>query len=205
MLNKLKYDFELVGDFPNKILVAIHGWQGNCNTMKPLLRSLNMDNIGWYFLEAPYPVNGALDKFSWSYEIEEGIWEENEPRLLLTNFFDYLFNKHVSTDIFVMGFSQGGLICLDFILHLSQPLGGIFSIAGFSRYPKKEMSRFHKGQKNTPILLAHGKDDEQVPVSASMNIHGQLISQGANAELLVYNGKHKIGIECLRKIKKIIQ
>ena len=205
MLNKLKYDFELVGDFPNKILVAIHGWQGNCNSMKPLLRSLNMDNIGWYFLEAPYSVNGALDKFSWSYEIEEGIWEENEPRLLLTNFFDYLFNKHVSTDIFVMGFSQGGLICLDFILHLSQPLGGIFSIAGFSRYPKKEMSRFHKCQKNTPILLAHGKDDEQVPVSASMNIHGQLISQGANAELLVYNGKHKIGIECLRKIKKIIQ
>ena len=136
MLNKLKYDFELVGDFPNKILVAIHGWQGNCNSMKPLLRSLNMDNIGWYFLEAPYPVNGALDKFSWSYEIEEGIWEENEPRLLLTNFFDYLFNKYVSTDIFVMGFSQGGLICLDFILHLSQPLGGIFSIAGFSRYPK---------------------------------------------------------------------
>ncbi len=67
------------------------------------------------------------------------------------------------------------------------------------------MSRFHICQKNTPILLAHGKDDEKVPVSASMNIYDQLIDQGANVELLVYNGKHKIGIECLRKIKKIIQ
>ena len=79
------------------------------------------------------------------------------------------------------------------------------SIAGFSRNPKKQIPRFHICQKNTPFLLAHGKNDEKVPVSASLHIYDQLIDQGANAELLLYNGKHKIGIECLRKIKKIIQ
>ncbi|MEE2858395.1 MAG: prolyl oligopeptidase family serine peptidase [Candidatus Neomarinimicrobiota bacterium] len=205
MSKKLKYDFELVGDFANKIMVAIHGWQGNRESMKPLVNSLNQANVGWYFLEAPYEITNDSNKFSWSYEISKGVWEEEEPRFLLNDFFKSLFDKYTSTNIFVMGFSQGGLICLDYIAFLSQPLGGIFSIAGFSRNPKKQIPRFHICQKNTPFLLAHGKNDEKVPVSASLHIYDQLIDQGANAELLLYNGKHKIGIECLRKIKKIIQ
>ena len=36
-------------------------------------------------------------------------------------------------------------------------------------------------------------------------IYRQLKEQGANVELILYKGKHKIGIECLRKIKNIIQ
>jgi len=205
MSKKLKYDFELVGDCSNKIMVAIHGWQGNRESMKPLVNSLNEINVGWYFLEAPYETVNGSNKFSWSYEISKGVWEEKEPRFLLNDFFESLFEKYISTNIFVMGFSQGGLICLDYIAFLSQPLGGIFSIAGFSRNPKKQMPRFHICQKNTPFLLAHGKNDEKVPASASLHIYDQLINQGANAELLLYNGKHKIGIECLRKIKKTIQ
>ena len=104
-----------------------------------------------------------------------------------------------------MGFSQGGLICIDFALFLDQPLGGIFSIAGFTRHRNKEALRCHPCQKNTPIIIAHGKDDDQVPVSASENIYHKLKDQGANVELLLYKGKHKIGIECLQKIKAIIQ
>ena len=104
-----------------------------------------------------------------------------------------------------MGFSQGGLICIDFALFLNQPLGGVFPIAGFSRHPKVEVPRCHPCQKNTPIIIAHGKDDDQVPVRASKNIFRQLKDQGANVELLLYNGKHKIGLQCLQKIKEIIQ
>ena len=104
-----------------------------------------------------------------------------------------------------MGFSQGGLICLDFALFLDQTLGGVFSIAGFLRYPKAEVPRCHPCQKQSPILIAHGKDDDQVPVRASENAYRQLKDQGANVELLLYKGKHKIGSECLRKIKAILQ
>ena len=88
---------------------------------------------------------------------------------------------------------------------MNQSLGGVFPICGFLRQPKIDIERFHPCQKNTPILIGHGKDDDKVPVSASENIYQQLKGQGANVELLLYNGKHKIGIECLRKIRKIIQ
>ena len=205
MVKKLLYDFQAGEVGSKKAMVAIHGWQGSQNSMRPLIKSINIKNMDWYLLEAPYPVNGTDDGYSWSYEKSDGVWEEDEPRALLQDFFTKLFTKYPSENIFVMGFSQGGLVCLDFALFLDQPLGGIFSIAGFLRHPKVEVPRCHPCQKKIPILIAHGKDDAQVPVRASENAYQKLKKQGANVELLLYKGKHKIGIECLRRIKKIIQ
>ena len=205
MINKLQYDFEAVGDASEKALVAIHGWQGNRNSMRPLIQSMNIKNVGWYLLEAPFPVEGVKDGYSWSYEISKGVWEEDKPINLLNIFFNDLFKEYSSKNIYIMGFSQGGLVCIDFVLFLTKPLGGVFPIAGFSRHPKVKIPRCHPCQKNTQIIIAHGRDDKQVPVSASVDIFQQLKEQGCNVELILYKGKHNIGIECLRKIKTIIQ
>ena len=164
---------------------------------------MKIQNAGWYLLEAPYPVKGC-DGQSWTYQISKGEWEIDEPKRLLSIFFSELFNKYASINVYVLGFSQGGLICLDFILFLDQPLGGVFSISGFLRQPKMELERFHPCQKNTPILIGHGMDDDKVPVQSSKTAYSLLKDQGANVELFLYSGKHKIEIKCLRKIKKII-
>ena len=205
MTKKLHYDFEASEVSSRKAMVAIHGWKGARKSMRPLIKSMNINDMDWYLLEAPYPVTGIKDGYSWSYEKYDGVWEVDEPKALLQDFFNNIFTQYSSENIYVIGFSQGGLICLDFVLFLDQPLGGIFSIAGFLRHPKGEVPRCHPCQKKSPILISHGKDDDQVPVRASKNAYQQLKDQGANVELLLYNGKHKIGIECLRRIKKIIQ
>ena len=204
MTTKLQYDFHQTGNSVDKVIVAIHGWQGNRNSMRPLIKSMKIQNAGWYLLEAPYTVNEG-DGWSWSYEISDGNWEIDEPKRLLNNFFSELFNKYTSKNVYVLGFSQGGLVCLDFVLFLDQPLGGVFPIAGFLRQPKMDIERFHPCQKNTPILIGHGKDDDKVPVKASENAYRLLIKQEANVELLLYNGKHKIGMEYMKKVQKIIQ
>ena len=204
MTTKLQYDFYQTGNSVDKAIVAIHGWQGNRNSMRPLIKSMKIQNAGWYLLEAPYPVNEG-DGWSWSYEISDGNWEIDEPKRLLNNFFSELFKKYTSKNVYVLGFSQGGLVCLDFVLFLDQPLGGVFPIAGFLRQPKMDIERFHPCQKNTPILIGHGKDDDKVPVKASENAYHLLIKQEANVELLLYNGKHKIGMDYMKKVREIIQ
>ena len=204
MTTKLQYDFHQTGNAVDKTIVAIHGWQGDRNSMRPLIKSMKIQNAGWYLLEAPYPVNEG-DGWSWSYEISDGNWEIDEPKRLLNNFFSELFKKYTSKNVYVLGFSQGGLVCLDFVLFLDQPLGGVFPIAGFLRQPKMDIERLHPCQKNTPILIGHGKDDDKVPVKASENAYRLLIKQEANVELLLYNGKHKIGMEYMKKVQKIIQ
>ena len=204
MAEKLQYDFYQTGNSQDKAIVAIHGWQGDRNSMRPLIKSMKIQNAGWYLLEAPYRVAEG-DGWSWSYEISDGNWEIDEPKRLLNNFFSELFKKYTSKKVYVLGFSQGGLVCLDFVLFLDQPLGGVFPIAGFLRQPKMDIERFHPCQKNTPILIGHGKDDDKVPVKASENAYRLLIKQEANVELLLYNGKHKIGMEYMKKVQKIIQ
>jgi len=204
LAQKLQYDFHQTGNSLDKAIVAIHGWQGDKNSMRPLIKSMKIQNAGWYLLEAPYRVAEG-DGWSWSYEISDGNWEIDEPKRLLSNFFSELFKKYTSKNVYVLGFSQGGLVCLDFVLFLDQPLGGVFPIAGFLRQPKMDIERFHPCQKNTPILIGHGKDDDKVPVKASENAYRLLIKQEANVELLLYNGKHKIGMEYMKKVQKIIQ
>jgi len=204
MAEKLQYDYYQTGNSLNKAIVAIHGWQGDRNSMRPLIKSMKIQNAGWYLLEAPYRVAEGVGR-SWSYEISDGNWEIDEPKRLLNNFFSELFNKYTSKNVYVLGFSQGGLVCFDFILYLDQPLGGVFPICGFLRQPKMDIERFHPSQKNTPILIGHGKDDDKVPVKASENAYRLLKKQEANVELFLYNGKHKIGMEYMKKVQKIIQ
>ena len=201
---KLQYDLHEIGDASQKAIVAIHGWQGDSNSMYPLIKSTNIKNVGWYLLEAPFPVKNG-EGFSWSYEKSNGQWEIDEPRRLLNDFFGELFKIYDSRKIFVMGFSQGGLVCFDFVLFLHEPLGGVFPIAGFLRQPEYNGARFHSSQKNTPILIGHGTEDDRVPVESSQNAFKKLLAQGANAELLLYKGKHKIGVEFIRKLKEKIQ
>ena len=205
MVKKLLYDFQAGTAGSQKAMVAIHGWQGTRNSMRPLIKSMSINNMDWYLLEAPYPVNEYDGGYSWSYEKSKDVWEVDEPRALLQFFFNELFAKYPSENIYVIGFSQGGLVCFDFALFLNKPLGGVFPIAGFTRHPKAEVLRCQPCQKKIPILISHGKDDDQIPARASENIYRQLKDQGANVELLIYKGKHKIGIECLRRIKTIIQ
>jgi len=204
MVKELQYDLYKSDDNIDKVIVALHGWQGDRNSMRPLINSMTIQNAGWYFLEAPYPVNKG-NGCSWSYEISDGKWEVDEPIRLLHHFFSKLFEKYKSENIYVLGFSQGGLVCLDFVLFLDQSLGGIFPICGFLRKPKIDIKRFHPSQKNTPILIGHGKDDDQVPVEASENAYHLLKKQGANVKLFLYNGKHKIGMDYMKKVKEIIQ
>ena len=204
MVEKLQYDFHKTGDSLDKAIVFIHGWQGDRNSMKPLIKSMKIQNAGWYLLEAPYPVKEG-EGWSWSYEISDGNWEIDEPKRLLNNFFYELFNKYISKNVYVIGFSQGGLVCFDFVLNLDQPLGGVFPICGFLRQPKMDIARFHSCQKNTPILIGHGKYDDKVPVKASKNAYGLLNKQEANVELFLYNGKHKIGMDYMKKVREIIQ
>ena len=204
MDKKLQYNFHEIGDTSKKAIVAIHGWQGSRISMYPLIKSMNINNVGWYLLEAPFPVKNGKG-FSWSYEKSNGDWEIDEPKKLLEDFFSGLFKIYDSKKIYVLGFSQGGLVCLDFVLFLHKPLGGVFPIAGFLRQPEYNGERFHYSQKDTPIFIGDGTEDDRVPVEASQNAYKQLLAQGANAELLLHKGKHKIGVEFIRKLKEKIQ
>ena len=205
-MKKIEFETYVDGKSPKRAIVGIHGWKGNRFSFKQIAISMRIPNVEWFFPEAPYPVEGNRNELSWSYEIEPGIWERTEPKILLDNFLSsHVLSKYDSKNTFFVGFSQGGLICYEYVLHAPHPWGGIFPIAGFMTNPADvDKVRFHPNQKKTPILIGHGIEDNVIKLESSQSAYSHLKRKGAQVELITYAGNHKIGIKFLRRMKKLI-
>ncbi len=45
------------------IIIALHGWKGNLESMKIIKKAFDLKNTEWLFLQAPHRVNDK--EFSW--------------------------------------------------------------------------------------------------------------------------------------------
>ena len=188
----------------DKAIVFIHGWKGNKNSFESLSSILSIDNANWFFPQGPYKLDSKGKKYSWSYQHDNGSWEYKEPIFLLKKFLnDNILSKVDSKSVFFIGFSQGATVCYDFILQLDYPWGGVFPVAGFTRYFEGDF-KINKNQIKTPIIIGHGKSDQVVPILSSDKIYEYLHKNKFNVSYEKFNGGHKISINYLKKIHNII-
>ena len=203
-----KLDFEISGDIKNanKCLVFIHGWKGTKSSFKKIAQSFAIDRGVWILPQAPYLVEDQDIGYSWTHETSPGKYERKEPVRLLVNFFmDEIFSRFNSRDVFVFGFSQGGLVCYELIRILDKPLGGVFPIAGFMSSTKKGVQRIHSAQINTPVIIGHGDSDDVILKKESELAYELLSKESNNISLDIYKGGHKIGISYIKNIKELIE
>ena len=75
-------DFNLIesGDFQDKAVIMIHGWQGNKYSFKFIVNLLDIPNCAWYFPEAPFAFENNSDKKTWAKEIKPGVWTVEKPK-----------------------------------------------------------------------------------------------------------------------------
>ena len=207
-LKSIQYDRINTGSLQKRAFVMIHGWKGNKNSFKSVSNLIGLDNTAWFFPEAPYDFEGDHSKKTWAVEKSPGVWEVDEPRRMLKEFLvDHILSEFDSKDVFVMGFSQGAAVCYELILSFEYQLGGIFPIAGFIRdFIGKDEVSFDVSplQTNTLIYIGHGKDDDVVPVESSVRSFQLLDKKCTNVHLDLYNGRHKINLSYLNKVKKMI-
>jgi len=207
MIKDQKLDYSVLGDLncAKACLVFIHGWGGNKDSFRRVAKSFNIKKSVWFLPQGPY----SLDKknnYSWTYEISPGKYERDEPVRMLLNFFnDQIFSKFDSRDVYIFGFSQGGLVCYEMIRLLDKTLGGVFPIGGFMSGTKKKIKRISPHQKKTSIIIGHGDSDEVISVDESILAYKLLSKENKNVTLDIYKGGHKIGLSYIRKVKELIE
>ena len=201
-------DFNIIGDKDNSklCLVFIHGWKGNKYSFEKVTQYFDIKNSTWILPQAPYLVEGCENNYSWTYEISPGKYERNEPIKLLLNFFEkVVFSNFDSKDVYVFGFSQGGLVCYELIRILDKTLGGVFPIGGFMAGTNKKTRRINPAQLTTPIIIGHGDSDEVI-LKKESKIAYELLSEESNyVDLNIYKGGHKIGLKYMKEVKKLIE
>ena len=96
--------------------------------------------------------------------------------------------------IYIMGFSMGASLSMEFALRLEYPIGGIIPIAGFIKDKVRLQSDITKESRNTPVLILHGDKDDIVKPEAWQDVHDFLAEQDYCVRLETYSGGHKIPI-----------
>ena len=203
-MKSITYDYINVGQKQDKAIIMIHGWQGNKDSFKSIANLLKIDNSAWFFPQAPHSIDNNNLTNTWAVEVSPGVFEINKTKELLSEFFkDIIFKNFLPEDVYVIGFSQGAAVCYEFVLSLEKKIGGIFPIAGFMR-EEYSLDKIHKNQYSTPILIGHGRDDDIVLLESSQKAYDCLKVVCTNIKFDIYNGRHKINLSYLSKVKEII-
>lgn len=219
MISDNKLEFKVQGDIEkSKIcLIFLHGWMGNKDSFSGLSESFRLNDSVCIFPQAPYRMDDKNSRYSWTYEKSPGVFEKDKPMKLLLDFFKNQIFSHInSTDVYIFGFSQGGLVCYELLKILDKPLGGIFPISGFiaridnfkeakRKLLEENMTRIHPSQKKTPIIIGHGTSDDVISIEQSKLAFELLSKESDYVQLETYNGGHKINFSYIKRIRNFIE
>ena len=104
--------------------------------MEPVGKAMSLKDTKWILPQAPYTAGPG--GFSWFDGNEETGWRYQDSFHILTDLIQDLNNEGFSSsDIFIISFSQGACLTMEFMIRQPFSLGGIIPIAGFIRYKKR--------------------------------------------------------------------
>ncbi len=183
-----------------KIIIAIHGWTGNVNSLKSLSKQWKLPSTTWFFIQGPYIVEP--EGFSWFKGNNHDGWEYEKSFKILNHTIENLIeNDYLPKHIYMLGFSQGACLTMEFMIRQKFSIGGIISISGFIKnksYFKRPENIFNN---DTRILLLHGENDHIIDSKESKIAYKLFLDLGYKTDIHIFKGGHKIPLEA----KKIIQ
>ena len=184
-------------------IIAIHGWKGNLSSMEHVANALNIKYARWIFIQGPYIFGD--NKYSWFEGNERDGWKYQESfDLLHETILDLNKDGFSKSKIFLLGFSQGACLAMEFIIRQEFSIGGIIPIAGFIDKKDKFKKNIVNGSQDTPVLLIHGSKDEMVlPVESKIAF--KLFSDlGFEVQLQTPSIGHKIPLQTKGIIEEFI-
>ncbi|PRY86628.1 alpha/beta hydrolase [Mongoliibacter ruber] len=167
-----------------KVAIMIHGRGGTAKSILSLEQSLNLEDFALIAPQAPgntwYPYSFmAPDKnnepsFSNSIEAIDGVIQD-------------LKAKGFSTEqIFILGFSQGACLSLEYAAQNAAKYGGVVAFTGglIGEHVKEEKYKGDFG--GTPVFIGSGFKDPHVPLSRIKQSQELLSRMGATVKTFIF-------------------
>jgi phospholipase/carboxylesterase len=194
---------EGVGPFP--VLLLLHGWTGDENSMWVFLRRLPKDAL----LIAPrglFPsVNGG---YSWQAG-QSGRWpliSEFQPSV--EKIFAMINHRYFPDGDFsrlhLMGFSQGAAFAYTLASMYPERVTSLAGLSGF--LPEGASTWLSPGRlSGLPVFIAHGTEDDRVPIDKARVSVELLEKAGASVTYCEDNVGHKLSAECFHGLEAFYQ
>lgn len=203
----LKVRPPLDGSEPRRVVWMIHGWTGDERSMWVFAARMPKDAL-LLAPRAPYPsLHAELDGYSWVTQRSREFSPLPAFQPALESFGGLVAAaaaRYASADFTragFVGFSQGAAFSFGWALSQPQGVTRLAALAGFLPGGAESQLASLAG---LPIFMAHGTQDETVPVSLARQAEQQLTAAGAQVQYCEAETGHKLAADCARQLAEFM-
>jgi phospholipase/carboxylesterase len=197
-------------------LVLLHGYAMRPADLSPFAHSLGTPA---YFLLPEGPLVSPLGGHAW-WTVDLGAREsalargprdlaDDHPggldtaRAHLGRFLDALTAKVSPQRLVIGGFSQGGMLALDWVLRGSRSADALVLLSA-SRLAARTWQPHRDRLRNLPIFVSHGTGDQDLAFAAGERLRDFVLESGARATWVPFEGGHVIPLVVWRGLRKFL-
>jgi phospholipase/carboxylesterase len=198
------------------VLVLLHGYAMQPSDLSPFAHSLKLPVL---FLLPRGPVSSPLGGQAW-WEVDLDSREAalaSGPRDLfdyfpsglpaarrvLGQFLDIVTTEYQPRRIILGGFSQGGMLSLDWALRGSRPVDGLVLLSA-SRLGARDWEPHRQRLRNLPVFVSHGEADQDLSFSAGECLRDFVLQSAARTTWVPFPGGHEIPLVVWRALRKFV-
>ena len=187
-------------------IIWLHGLGADGHDFEPLVPQLPLPiPARFVFPHAPHrpvTVNGGYVMRAWydiaAFDLSRG--EDQDGIRESAQHLEALIEREIGNGIaprhiVLAGFSQGGALALHTALRYPQRLAGILALSTYLPLADTLAAEAHAANRDVPIFMAHGNQDEVVPLPHALIAQRRLAELGYEVEWHAYDMPHSLCYE----------
>jgi len=185
-----------------KLMIILHGRGDSANGFAFLPSYLNIDDMNYILLNAPYEYFGGYSWYDLPPNQLQGIAYSSG---LLAETLDILFEEDFNAEeSFLFGFSQGSLLTFEFGARYEKVLAGYIAVSGYIYDADNLLTEMNTEVKTSRWLCTHGTFDDVLPYTTSKAQVETLQNGGFDITFKSYEKAHNVDEDELKMIREWI-
>ena len=167
-----------------KVLIMLHGRGATAEDIISLSDYLKLQNT---HIIAPQATNNAWYPYSFlSPRQQNEPWLSSALQVLNEVLSDVILAGIKSQQVFILGFSQGACLTLEFATLNAQPFGGVIAFTGGLIGDVLQEENYMGNFQKTKVFIGNSDKDPHVPVARSVESKRIMEKLGAEVTLKIY-------------------
>ncbi len=173
-----------------KLMIILHGRGDSSRGFTFLPPYLNIDEMNYLLLDAPYYYYGGYSWYDLPPNQLEGIVQSSA---ILADILDTLFEEEFNADeSFLFGFSQGSLLTFEFGARYEKVLAGYIAVSGYIYDTNNLLEEMNPNVNSSNWLCTHGTYDDVLSFNTSKSQIETLQSAGFEIDFKSYPKDHTV-------------
>lgn len=192
-------------------VIVLHGREMEAADLAPFGASLKLAGARYVFPDGPIalPERGRswwpIDPEKRAKALAAGpmdLWEVAQPgRAEARGALDALIAELAPPRLALVGFSQGGMLAMDYVLHDGRRPESLALLSSTRIAFSEWQPRLHR-LAGLPVLVSHGRTDGELSFAAGENLRDAAIAGGARVTWMPFDGGHEIPLVVWRALKR---